>query len=49
MVAAQLEKEDDDRMKAIEKNDSTPGQPSAGGPVIEGVPVENVSLAGVEE
>jgi len=45
MVAAQLEKEDEKRMKAIE-NDETPPElrPSAGGPVISGVPIENVSL-----
>lgn len=50
MMAAQLEKEDEKRMKAIE-NDETPPElkPSAGGPVIEGVPVENVSLSGIGE
>lgn len=37
-------------MKSIEK-DELPDElkPSAGGPVIEGVPVENVSLAGVDD
>lgn len=50
MVAAQLEKEDDEREKAIEKGETPPElAPSAGGPVIEGVPVENVSLAGVDD
>ena len=36
-------------MKAIE-NDELPPElnPKAGGPVIEGVPVENVSLSGTE-
>jgi hypothetical protein len=45
MVAAQLEKEDDQRMKAIENGDTPPElRPSAGGPVVAGVPIENVSL-----
>lgn len=45
MVAAQIEAEDNERMKAIE-NDETPPElrPSAGGPVVAGVPIENVSL-----
>lgn len=50
IVAAQLQKEDEKREEAIEKNFVPPElMPSAGGPVIEGVPVENVSLAGVDE
>lgn len=50
IVAAQLEKEDEDREKAIEKDELPPElNPNAGGPVIEGVPVENVSLAGVSD
>jgi len=37
-------------MKAIENGNVPPElDQNAGGPVIEGVPVENVSLAGVDE
>lgn len=45
MVAAELEKEDDERMQAIENNELPPElRPSAGGPIVAGVPIENVSL-----
>lgn len=36
-------------MEAIENNELPPElQPSAGGPVIGGVPIENVSLSGTD-
>lgn len=37
-------------MKAIENDEMPPElRPSAGGPVIEGVPIENVSLSSIGE